>query len=293
MYRYSYAKSSQGRSKGTCPACGSKRRFSFFWDHELQQIAPPEYGRCDRTNACGYENRPEGQVLTTKVNYIEPPTSYVSKEMLLPTLKQRYDNVLATYLIENFPDAKQVIDDYVLGTVEIWGGLFPIFWYVDDFGLIRSGKIMNYELVDGAPHRTKHSEYWDNVKWFHQDINGFNYKQVSFGSHLLKKYPEKDVKIVESEKTALIMACLRPQYIWLATSSDTGLQPHLLPNLKDRDVEVLPDKGQRTFDYWSVKSKELLSENLVKSIKVSTFVEEREELGTGDDIADYVTMKLC
>lgn len=41
--------------------------------------------------------------------------------------------------------------------------------------------------------------------------------QCLFGEHLLKKYPNKTVALVESEKTAIICSALMPDYIWLAT----------------------------------------------------------------------------
>ena len=104
--------------------------------------------------------------------------------------------------------------------------------------------------------------------------------------------PKDEVHIVESEKTALIMACVKPQYVWLATSSVTNLQEHFLPNLKGRKVVLHPDKGERSFGYWKIKAKEFLEKNLVKSIKVSTFVEESEFLEEGDDIADYIIKSL-
>jgi hypothetical protein len=53
-------------------------------------------------------------------------------------------------------------------------------------------------------------------------------------------------------------------------------------------VVLHPDKGERSFGYWKIKAKEFLSKNLVKSIKVSRFVEESEFLEEGDDIADYI-----
>ena len=168
------------------------------------------------------------------------------------------------------------------------GGFAPIFWFIDEFKKVRSGKIMNYHMVDGEPKRTKFDKTYKNIKWLHSRMDDFNFRMCSFGSHLLPLRPNDAVHIVESEKTALIMACVRPQHIWLATSSVTNLQEHILPTLEGRDVVLHPDKGERSFGYWKIKAKEFLNKNLVKSIKVSRFVEESEFLEEGDDIADYI-----
>ncbi len=42
-----------------------------------------------------------------------------------------------------------------------------------------------------------------------------------FGEHLLKKYPDKPVCLVEAEKTALICAAMVP--VWVAVGGKTQL----------------------------------------------------------------------
>jgi hypothetical protein len=97
---------------------------------------------------------------------------------------------------------------------------------------------------------------------------------------------------VESEKTALIMACHSPQYIWLATSSMNCLQKEYLPDLSKRDVILYPDKGDKAFGYWTKKLREFKEENLVLSGKINIFVEQCDSLQQGDDIADYVLKQI-
>jgi hypothetical protein len=168
------------------------------------------------------------------------------------------------------------------------GGFAPMFWFIDDKKQVRSGKIMNYEMKGGEPRRTKYEKAWRNVKWLHSKIDKYNFEMCFYGSHILTMVPDAEVHIVESEKTALIMSCVKPQHIWLATSSVTNLQEHFLPNLKDRKVVLHPDKGERSFGYWKLKSEEFKKKNLAKSINISTFVQDTEFLGEGDDLADYV-----
>ena len=303
MYRYEFAKRKNTKNfKTRCPSCKQKNSFNLYWDNLNQELAPDIYGKCDRLNSCGYVNRPEHKdnELPTGVNFlpkpIDLPTTYIDREDLIEYSSVKHKYPFSIWLIEKFGDvAKEVLYDYAVYSMEIkaWNCYAPLFLYVDEQGNCRSGKMMRYEINNGEPKRTNYEDSWDNMKWLHTWIDGYNYEQIAFGSHLLAKYPEKDVMIVESEKTALILSCVRPQYIWLASLSYTGVQSYLLPDLRNRNVTLIPDKGKKTFDYWFEKSQEFLQENLVLSINCSTFVEEGcKELKEGEDLADYIIKKL-
>ena len=67
--------------------------------------------------------------------------------------------------------------------------------------------------------------------------------QCFFGEHLLHKRPEAQVCIVESEKTALVMAAVQPQYLWLATCGSGGLNQEKLACLQGRRFTLFPDSG--------------------------------------------------
>ena len=63
-----------------------------------------------------------------------------------------------------------------------------------------------------------------------------------FGEHLASKYPDRNICIVESEKTALIMAVKFPQFVWLATGGKGLLQSLSKKTfLQTRGVIVFPD----------------------------------------------------
>ena len=86
--------------------------------------------------------------------------------------------------------------------------------------------------------------------WVHSERNfqdkvpkGFVLHQCLFGQHLLPERPQAQVCIVESEKTALIMAASQPQYLWLATAGSSGLNPDKLECLRDRRFTLFPDSG--------------------------------------------------
>jgi len=300
MYRYEFAKRQHDKNyKTKCPQCNTKHSFNLYFDNENQTLAPEEFGKCDRINTCGYINRPESSqpILTNPKPKIVLPTSYISKEEVLSLNLERYKDPLSIWLVEKFGDiAKKILYDYAVFSVFVkqWNEYVPLFLLVDEKGNIRSGKLMRYHIVNNEPKRTKFSDYWDNIRWLHTHHQEFQYEQVAFGSHLIKKYPEKDIKIVESEKSSLILNCVRPQYIWLSTLSFTGLQQHLLPCLKGRNCEVIPDKGEKTYIYWKTKCEEFIEEDLEVSIKCSNFMEQLddEEFESGSDIADFVIKKI-
>ena len=66
---------------------------------------------------------------------------------------------------------------------------------------------------------------------------------------ILTKYPEAHVCLVESEKTALIMAARHPDLLWLATCGSSGLNVEKLECLRGRRFTVFPDSG--CYEKWN------------------------------------------
>lgn len=136
---------------------------------------------------------------------------------------------------------EKAITNYVVGTYpsERYEG-WTIWWLIDQFGYVRSGKMMCYK-ADG--HRDKST----NMTWVHSQLARANkYNQLThepdlqclFGQHLVDLLPKAIIRIVESEKTALICSAFTDmkQVLWLATG---GMQ-----RLNDRMLKVLMDKGR-------------------------------------------------
>jgi len=70
---------------------------------------------------------------------------------------------------------------------------------------------------------------------------------------LLISHPTK-----ESEKTAILMSVLQPQYIWLATGGKSGCKwytPEVAHVLTGRKVILYPDLG--AYEAWSEKAQAL------------------------------------
>lgn len=64
--------------------------------------------------------------------------------------------------------------------------------------------------------------------------------QCLFGEHLLKKYPDKPVGMVEAEKTALICSALMPQLVWVAVGGK-GQLGDKVEVLYGRTIVAFPD----------------------------------------------------
>ena len=140
-----------------------------------------------------------------------------------------------------------------------WHDHRVVFWQIDHEGVPRAAKLMKY-MPDGHRYKEKKGEKnatgWLYNQPGHYDQNG-NYIQGPrdicqpdkhtvlhplFGAHLLKRYPEATVNVVESEKTALVMANfygMPDRQLWLAVG---GLQ-----QLKLESMQPLIDQGRRVW----------------------------------------------
>ena len=137
-----------------------------------------------------------------------------------------------------------------------------IFWQTDEEGKLRTGKMMLYK-EDG--HRDKESPY--NFGFIHSALQRSGYynpdeydvKTTYFGIHLLDKYPNAEVNIVESEKTALLCATYQgnfENFLWIATGGANQLNPIKLKPLTDRKryICLYPDKDAE--ELWNKQVKE-------------------------------------
>jgi hypothetical protein len=192
-----------------------------------------------------------------------------------------FDN-LTSFLLDKstFDEVDKAVSKYYLtGTKYFWNNA-TIFWQIDDKQRIRAAKIMLYDKTSGK--RIK--EPYNHINWLHNVIKepDFNLCQCLFGLHLINEDYQKDIAIVESEKTAIMMSIFLPEFVWLATGSKSNFKRELLEPLKKRKVYAFPDKGE--FKNWSNKAKDLNSQGF--KIAVSDLLEQTE-YNNGFDLADY------
>jgi len=281
QYKYQLDKSSK---KFNCPQCG-KKRFVKYIEIETDHYAESQYGRCDRETNCGYSEYPNNNSILS-YDYIVPPPekpSYIEKEILHKTLTKYEINPLTTYLYSHYDEdeVNVTIDKYQVGTSNQFNNS-TVFWQMDNTGNIRSGKIMDYDSTTGK--RRKNKDGKPLIHWVHSilEIPKYNLKQCLFGLHLLNDNV-KQVAIVESEKTALIMSIEFPNYTWMSTGSLNGFKHEYLAPLKGTDIIAFPDKGG--YNKWKETS-EILNEKGF-NIEVSKLLENKE-YDDGWDLVDVL-----
>ena len=288
-YKYSLDKTSK---KFRCPSCQKKGLVRYI-ENENGNYCNSNVGRCDRQQKCGYHFKPEfNKVVETykpTKNLIKTvsPIHLLPTSIILPTLGLHHFNNLVDFLFNEFNESKtkEILIDYKVGTSKKWKGA-TLFWQIDLNNKVRSGKIIDFDSISG-----KRKKYpFPRVTWVHtilekQNKLPKNYKleQCLFGEHLLThpSYSNKTVAIVESEKTALIMAINYPNYLWLSCGSINGIKTTLLKPIKNKRVVLFPDKG--CFEKWQEQT--VLLNNLGYNLKVSPLLEGLN-IDKGLDLAD-------
>jgi hypothetical protein len=165
------------------------------------------------------------------------------------------DQTLFVYWLKHLPwdndqqaRLQQTLWQYCVGG---WRDGRVVFWMIDHDGQPRAAKLMKY-LPDGHRDKQAHPGWLYNQDGVRQLLDPDNHEILKplFGSHLLRAYPQAVVNIVESEKTAIIMANyygnLQSQ-LWLACGGLKHLQLDSMQPLIDqgRTVWLWPDKDGR------------------------------------------------
>ena len=253
--------------KLTCPHCGKKKCFVRYVDTKNgNQYVADTVGKCDHQHSCGYHYtpsdyyrdnqwaRPNSQLSILNSQFTRSvqllpfqalPMAYVTRSHSpQSTFWQWLSNDVARRLAISPERLLQVYDDSLLGATRQSD---VIFWQIDHHGQVHGGHIMQYH-ADG--HRGGY-QGWTHVKLIRDGLlpQDWQLYQCLFGQHLLARRPDAHVCVVESEKTALIMAAVRPEHIWLATCGSGGLSPERLNGLRGRRVTLFPDSG--CYKKWS------------------------------------------
>lgn len=204
-----------------------------------------------------------------------PTFNYIEASTIMPYTANNH--VLGEYLNEVFgyDKTRAALQLYFVGGTRDGRTVFP---NVDENRMCVGGKVIPY-MKNG--HRDKSA----TITNIHSLIGRSQGDQVLFGSHLLVVYPDAAVGIVESQKTAIIMAILMPteksNIIWLATGGKGEFNDRMLKPIYQRKVIVFPDADG--VDMWTGRTAELPFSNAV----VNHWYE-GEPQGSRQDIADKV-----
>ena len=311
-FRYSLAKYAGTSSRLTCPACGKPHCFTPYVDEEGNML-DPTCGRCDRESKCGYhlspheffqqnpEARPRGDAWREPPAWLKKkqqgitvfqkpvptgPVCVIPKEIVDKTISFTRPNNLIEYLSTVFDPLiiEGLVDEYKIGTTKSGA---CIFYQFDVKERCRGGKIIQYSKENG--HRVKDTVY--PVTWVHSELKrkglisqDWELTQCLFGEHLLAKYPDRVVGLVESEKSALVCAASNPAMIWLATGGKRQLGAKL-NILQGRKLVVYPDIDAT--EEWG----EAFSKKNFPSANISNYLEQYctdEEREMQVDIADLL-----
>jgi hypothetical protein len=304
LTKYRYQFEPYKGKKHVCPSCLHKNRFTRYIDTVTGEYLGDDVGICDRSDNCGYHLKPIEYFKTKGINgnfsqkaesvpALPKPTSIIDAEMANNSLKAYEYNNFAQFLINHFGGvtAYDLFKKYKLGTSKRWYGA-NIFWQIDYFGNVRTGKIMVYDSITGK--RVK--EPSNKFTWAHKVLKmpEFNLKQCFLGEHLLKN-TSKPIAVCESEKTAMIASVYIPQFIWLATGGKEGIneQKCEILNKLNKPVILFPDLSQpkdnqlSTYNLWQEKAKKYLTCKYIFSDLLETKATNAEKVD-GLDLSDYL-----
>lgn len=229
-------------------------------------------------------------VMINEVKNVQPPEPIKPSFHSLALLDEMYNNnpiedSFTTFLRSKFtPDEVETVRRkyFITGTDCVWHNWndTTVFWQIDNKERIRGAKVMQYDYRTGK--RIK--KPYNLINWLHSVIKepDFNLKQCLFGLHLINEDYQKEIAIVESEKTAIIMSIVLPEFIWLSTGSKSNFKLDLLEPLKKRKCIAYPDKSE--FNKWNETATELNKQGF--QIVVSDLLE-KSDLQNGSDLADY------
>lgn len=301
-YKYHLLKYKGTQSRFTCPNCGRKRCFTPYVD-DNENIIGEEYGRCDHESSCGYVKYPPSGQSCQYSDY-----SYrKSAKQLQVTAKPQLEgictlpeNIVRKTLCPDYPcdfitflrslfseeDIRKVANEYQLGVTKDHS---VIFYQIDSERRFRTGKVMKYNPNTG--YRIKDPSAQTPITWAHSLLKqkglipkDWELTQCLFGEHLLKRYPDKPVGLVEAEKTAIICSILIPDCVWVAVGGKSNLGDKV-DILSRRKVVAFPDIDG--YDAWVAKCAERPYLGIIVSDYLQLNATEEDKVN-GADIADLL-----
>lgn len=322
-YQYQLDKSSK---KFHCPEC-NKKRFVRYIDTETGNYLHKQYGRCDREANCGYFLNPykngyakinRSDTLSPKRNVnITPQKQVYYPETLLYKMLDNYDqNSFLQNLLFNVPypvesyDIEKIIELYYLGTISkgyMKGAITLPF--IDINYNIHAIQVKQFDKKNHTIgkanfiHKLIEIHFNEQKKALPEWLNRYlqNERKISclFGEHLLKKYPDNPIALVEAPKTALYGTLYfgfpddPDNFLWLAVYNLSSLKYYKCKVLTGRHVVLFPDLSENStsFKLWNDKAKEFESKLPCATFKISDLLEKyatHEEKLNGLDLADFL-----
>lgn len=316
QFQYQLKRYKTPSDRVTCPACGGKKSFAPYIDIETGNDLPEKYGRCNRADQCGYHlnpykdgygtdnEKPDGFV-PAPIAKTRPdkPAVHLPKDLLIDTLKHDPENKFLRHLLRLFPAevVNKLQTEYLIGSHGVWEGA-TVFWFVNRERKIRAGQVKQF---DKTGHTAKNTDGTSRTVWIHKLIAketewlaAYEDQDMRvdclFGEHLLNRYPDRNIALFESPKTAIIATPFFPDMLCLAVGALDYLTPERVQSLKGKTVILYPDlsKEGKAFAKWSDKADKL---KYLGDFKVSSMLESiasSEQRAKGLDMADFLEEHL-
>ena len=300
VHRFRLEKYRGPSTRYKCPWC-NKKKLSRYIDVTTGDQLGNDIGYCNAKVSCGYHVAPTGNDIKDKAilvssnlilpRYLPPEITNTIDAKYLVKFNNYENNSFARFLYKHYDlyTVNETLRRYQVGTINHWGRNCPIFWQIDQYFDVRTGKIMAY---DDNLSRVK--EPANLINWIHTNhedadlelMPDYALTQCFFGEHLLNL--EKDqINLVESEKTAILCTIQDPTKIWMATGGLQMINEERMEPLIDKKLVFHPDKG-KAHKLWTEKLKPFEEYDY----SISNFLEKQESLEDGDDLADYILNKL-
>lgn len=300
MFTFELEKYRNKSSRHTCPSCGARHEFARYVDAQGNYLAD-DVGRCNRESSCEYHkkpkdffaenaefaycrssSRPARQSFAPIIENAKP--NFIDFEILRDTLGNYDQNSFVQFLTNLFPDRAadvfNVLKMYFVGTYQD----YTCFPSIDRLNRICRAKLIRFDPATGKRMKGDYDTSSLPAKLKFKD---FNYKQLFFGEHLLSRFPNKPVAIVEAEKSAIIGALCFPEFVWLGSNSKSWLNAERLKQIGDRRIILYPDADG--FQKWQEIARE--ASFLGSLVKVSGLIENNAtpaQKADGCDLADYL-----
>ena len=300
-------KVSESKNIATCFSCGKT------WNpiDALMDGLHMDYPTALRHLAARYgiyiDNQPAPNVIPAKPRAARPELPMVywqAKNVIQPTLNHDGENPLLQYLHALPLTAEHkarlmmsIREMYFVGTStkgETKG--WSIWWQIDEKLRVRTGKLMAYK-EDG--HRNKELRY--SFNWVHSLLkkagkwseDKAQVKTCLFGLHLINVFPDAEVCIVESEKSAVICSafCDPTKRLWMATAGKSALTREKLQPLIDakRYIVLYPDYDG--YEEWTAAAKRIQYDRISVSNQVRKYWQPVD--GEKADMADIMLRMVC
>lgn len=281
-----------------CPSCGRKSFVPYIYN-DTGDIIDSICGRCDHEQSCGYhltpaeffKNYPDVKPTAKHEAYSKPQPSIINFCTLDEwETRQTADEAIQCDFAQGllkFIEADKVAQALNRYRVQSIGfnrnTAFPC---ISIDGNVTAVMCLGYGT---NLHRNEvcYHYYGNKDRKVQLDAlypNKYTYNPCYFGEHLLSENTEKNIGLVESQKSAVICSIVFPQMTWIATCGCSNFNVTKSHTLKDRRIFVYSDKGSS--DKWG-KVIEMMKRHGY-NVHLRPIMEGLQNYGANSDIADVI-----